>query len=226
MFPIAQLLKSTSSSLYLGTVTAVNDAGQCQVSIPGVMVGTPETLPWLSVMTEPGAQKRISLPVTSQVIVTFPFAEFNHGIIMGTIQSEGTRPANITTKDQYGFSDEKGNHMTVDKAAQTVHMQTETGIIVDIDAEGSATITIPKKVTVNITDDFTLNCKNFNVTANENFNVTAGQNVAFTAGGNFTSSSVNAELAGSGVTNINAGSALNLEGGAQIAGNAPLYAWT
>ena len=211
MLPLAQLLKQSSEPIYIGTVLENNASGQVQVTIQDIMVGDTNTLPWLSVVGTPGGQSKPSIAIGSQVIVTFPFSDFNHGLVIGSLQNEATRPAGITTKDQYGFADEKGNTMIVDKESQTVHVETETGVVVDIAQSGDITITAPKNVTLNTTDDFSINCKNFNLTASASIKLDAGSTATYSA---------------TGQMNIESQAQVGFTAGTSIAGSAPLYAWS
>lgn len=135
------------SKPYKGTVVSNDDPRQInriKVNIPGFIEGDEEDLPWIFADNPAGLGGREDLSgstvpvVGSQVKVEFPFEDIYSGFYTGYWQSEGTHQGSVFNEDypeSYGFRDEQGTHVKINKTKKFFELQHTSGARVFIDEE-------------------------------------------------------------------------------------------
>jgi len=204
------------SGYYIGTVKFVDDPKKIErikVTIPNLMEGDPEKLPWI-------AKKKAELfpddvnatygtfglvpKKGDQVIVSFQDSNPLYGFYEACPHQVDERVAEALTNYlyRYGFKDPAGNLFMVDTKPNTVEIlvQHVTGTLIKINNNGSVDIIVKDDLRGTVEKNSTINIQgnsNINVTGNSGISVTGNSSIQVTGTSN---------IASTGKTTISSGS--------------------
>lgn len=166
-----QVEKPDYTGIFLATVVSNADPNHRQrikVSIPELLTGAVEMLPWISpILDAPfgitGSAGVVNIPVVgSSVLVQFQNGDLHYGLAVGSLHTGAYTPNAallVNYPNRRGWSDPAGNLFWVDNTPGSVetHYQHPSGATIHIANDGTVTATSPTKVIVNATTEVDIN---------------------------------------------------------------------
>lgn len=147
-----------------GVVVDNNDPkmlGRVKAAITGLLEDSTEMLPWVAPLNPFGLGgsnncSSFSVPeIGSELIVVFPYEEIYFPFYIGYWQSSVTHQSDFDEDypETYGFKDNTGNILKVNKGQQYAEIEHSSGAKIKIDDEGSLFIDLPGDKHINIIKD-------------------------------------------------------------------------
>jgi len=138
--------------------------GRVKCQIPGLIVGTPEQLPWVfrrskSFLGGDATSGEFSVPkLNSELIINFPFKDPYTSEYIGYWESIATHPTLFDENypNTYGFLDEIGNFIKINKTTKEIKINHNSGTFILVKADGSLDLTGLGKLIATISGDITL----------------------------------------------------------------------
>ena len=140
--------------MYIAKVVDNKDPDMLQrikVTIPDLMTGAPETLPWLLPVTYPAfggtttEYMTVNVPhIGDVVVVVFQDADLSYGMYIGSVPIGGQQigPLAENYPNRYGFRDPANNHLYVDTTdgKTDVEFRHNSGTVLHVDNAGNVTV--------------------------------------------------------------------------------------